>query len=520
MCMPTHGHLQRSAHYQKSWLVIMTVVLLVSAWPLIAGFRAANDDVKWLRTQDHDLPLMEAIRVAWSTEASFRPLEVIVGHWCDPVGLQCGTAIVVQAAGLLVLLVGLRRLCEICMPKWPAAALIAVTFIALSPATTCSVWQMDSCSQTWTAALGAWAIIYSWKVIESAINGQIAWMHLAILTGLFALGCSLKETFYGWSAGIGGACLIAMMFIAHKNWRAGLRVLPLLVPTILVPVAHLGARVALGALSQRLHGEEGSRYQVEFGMNVVINIAMSLAGIFGVGPFHLATDDHASLLLRAMPYIAVAAAMFLILAVAVLALVGRRTPTGIAFPALAFTCTAAITSISATLLMGSVSELYGFGANIGTALLLTAAVVSLWGNDAADERVIARTVAVACSAAIVPIGLYGVGSRALHFRAVWETTEVMNHALLEFQDRLPERQSNSEAPAGVACFSARCLATRTYGQYVMPAAQAINIEVTTPWLARHNPAKPITFIIGTSAGMPDERKLVFECVDMPDHGHW
>ena len=80
MCMPTHGHLQRSAHYQKSWLVIMTVVLLVSAWPLIAGFRAANDDVKWLRTQDHDLPLMEAIRVAWSTEASFRPLEVIVGH--------------------------------------------------------------------------------------------------------------------------------------------------------------------------------------------------------------------------------------------------------------------------------------------------------------------------------------------------------------------------------------------------------------------------------------------------------
>ena len=518
--MPNSGRPSRIAPHGKGWMTIVGVTSIVVTWPLIAGFRAANDDVKWLRTQDHDLPLIEAIRVAWSTEASFRPLEVFVGHWCDPVGLQCGAAVLVQAVGLLVLLIGLRRLCEICMPKWPAAVPIAMTFIVLSPATTCSVWQMDSCSQTWTAALGAWAVLYSWKVIKSAIKERIAWMHLAILTGLFALGCSLKETFYGWSAGIGGACLIAMIVIAHKNWRAGLRVLPLLVPTILVPVAHLGARVAVGALSQRLHGDEGSRYQVEFGMNVVINIAMSLAGIFGVGPFHLATDDHASLLLRAMPYIAVAAAMFLILAVIVLALVGRRTPAGIAFPALAFACTAAITSISATLLMGSVSELYGFGANIGTALLLTAALMSLWGNDAADERLMARTVAVACSTAIVAIGVYGVGSRALHFRAVWETTEVMNHALLDFQDRLPERQSNSEAPAGVACFSARCLATRTYGQYVMPAAQAINIEVTTPWLARRDPAKPITFIIGTSTGISDERKLVFDCVDMPDHGHW
>jgi hypothetical protein len=54
----------------------------------------------------------------------------------------------------------------------------------------------------------------------------------------------------------------------------------------------------------------------------------------------------------------------------------------------------------------------------------------------------------------------------------------------------------------------------------MPAAQAINIEVTTPWLARRDPAKPITFIIGTSTGISDERKLVFDCVDMPDHGHW
>lgn len=520
MYMPSIGHLQRPAKYQKSWLVIMTVVLMVSAWPLIAGFRAANDDVKWLRTPDHDLPLLEAVRIAWTTEASFRPLEVLVGHWCDPVGLQCGAAILVQAAGLATFLFGLQRLCEICMPKWPTAGLIAVTFIALSPATTCSVWQMDSCSQTWTAALGAWAILYAWKTIQAAIDGRIAWMPLAILTGIFVLGCSLKETFYGWSAGIGSACVIALALIAKKDWRAGLRVLPVLVPTILVPIGHLGARFAFGAITQRLHGDEGSRYQVEFGVNVVINVAMSLAGIFGVGPFHLATDDNASLLLRAMPYLAVAAAMFLILAVIVLALVGRRTPAGIAFPALAFVCTAAITSISATLLMGSVSELYGFGANIGTALLLTAALMSLWGNDAADERLIARTVAVACSAAIVAIGVYGVGSRALHFRAVWATTEVMNHALLEFQDRLPERQLNSEAPAGVACFSARCLATRTYGQYVMPAAQAINIEVTTPWLARRDPAKPITFVIGTSTGISDERKLVFDCVDMPDHGHW
>ena len=518
--MPSHGHLQRSDNYQKSWLVIMTVVLLLSAWPLIAGFRAANDDVKWLRTQDHDLPLMEAIRVAWSTEASFRPLEVIVGHWCDPVGLQCGAAIVVQAAGLLVLLLGLRRLCEICMPKWRDAAPIAVTFIVLSPATTCSVWQMDSCSQTWTAALGAWAILYSWKVIESAINGRIAWMHLAILTGLFALGCSLKETFYGWSAGIGGACLITMMFIAHKNWRAGLRILPLLVPTILVPVAHLGARVALGALSQRLHGEEGSRYQVEFGMNVVINVAMSLAGIFGVGPFHLATDDHASIMLRALPYLAVAAGMFLVLGAVALALAGKRRPAGIRMMPLAFAAGASIMSLSATLPMGSVSELYGLGGNIGASLLLTATVLALWNNDAPDERAIARTVAAACTGAIVAIGTYGLGSRALHFRMVWQTTDSINRALLEFQQRLPTVPAGSTTAAGVARFPTLCLTTRTYGQYVMPPAQTINIEVTGPWLARRDNTRPIVFAIGPSAGAPSDRELVFDCADMPAHGHW
>ena len=496
------------------------LVVLIAAWPTVAGFRAANDDIKWVRTPDHELPVAEAIRLAWNTEASFRPLEVVVGHWCDAEALRCEAAIVVQAAGLLVLMLGVHRLCKTCMPDWPAAGIVAGVFLALSPATTCSTWQMDSCSQTWTAALGAWAIVACLDALSAAQHGRMAWRTLAWLSVLFLLGCSLKETFYGWSAGIGATSIISTAALAARSRAAGLRSLWLLVPTILLPLAHLGLRLSMGSLSERMHVDEGSRYQVELGMNLVINAAMSIAGIFGVGPFHLATDDHAAPLLRILPYLAVAAAMFLVLGAVVLALVAKRVPAGIRMKPLAFACLASVLSLSATLPMGSVSELYGMGANIGAALLLTAVLLALWKNDAPDERAIARTVAVACAGVIFSIGAYGLASRALHFRIVWTTTDSLNRALLEFQQRLPAVQPDSGNASGLARFTALCINTRTYGQYVMPPAQAINSDITALWLARHDPTRPIVFAIVPSPGVPAERELVFDCVDMPDHGHW
>jgi len=518
--MTVNEDVQPRTSAQIARMAVFLLVALIASWPLMAGLRAANDDVKWVRTPDHELPVMEAIRLAWATEASFRPLEVFVGHWCDPETLKCGVAIAVQAAGLLLLMLGVTRLCRICMPQFPAAGVVASGFLAISPATTCSVWQVDSCSQTWTAALGAWVIIECLQVLDAAHEGRVNWRGNAWLCVLFIVGCSLKETFYGWSAGIGTACAVAVVGMATRDRAASLRSLWLFLPTIVLPIAHLGLRLSMGALSQRMHDEEGSRYQVEIGMNLIINSAMSLAGIFGVGPFHLATDDHASMMLRALPYIAIAAGMFLMIGAVVLALAGKRRPAGIRMMPLAFAAGASIMSLSATLPMGSVSELYGLGGNIGASLLLTAVVMSLWNNDATDERAIARTIAMACTGVIVAVGAYGLGSRALHFRMVWDTTDTMNRALLDFQQSLPAVPAGSTVAAGVARFPTLCLTTRTYGQYVMPPAQTINIEITAPWLARRDPARPIVFAIGPSSGAPTDRELVFDCADMPDHGHW
>jgi hypothetical protein len=495
--------------------------LLVGAWPFMAGLRAANDDVKWVRTPDHDLPLLDSIAVAWRSEASFRPLEVLVAHFADAITLTCWLAAVVQAAGLVATLLGVVRLCAKCFPGSRPAALGAITFMALSPATTCSVWQVDSCSQTWTAALGVWATLECWRGLERAAAGAIPWRTAGVLGLIFAVGCSVKETFYGWSAGLGIACIVATIVLLARGRRAAARASLVMVPVIVLPMAHLAVRFAFGALSQRLAGEEGSRYQFELGLNVLINGALSLAGIAGTGPFHLATDDHAAPWLRFAPYASVAAAAFAAVGVAMLELMsGGAGLRALRWKPLAFAGVAAIGSLTATLPMGSVSELYGMGANAWAAVVVAGAIAMLWNRGAPDEQAIGRAIASACVLAIVSVGTYGVASRALHFRAVWVATAKVNTEVLEFQSRLAPSADPANVPAGVVYFPMRCMAVRTYGQYVMPVAQAINVEWTGRWLARRDPTRMIAFAIGKSPAAPSPSDLVIDCGTLPDHGHW
>lgn len=488
----------------------------IALWSAVAGLRAANDDVKWVRSPDVALGLPGAIAKAWSQEASFRPLEILVAHLCDPVSLECTPAIIVQALGLITVAVVVVALARSCLPGQPAAAPLMLLFLALSPATTCAVWQMDSCSQTWTAALGALAALVCWRAVGRCLDGTLDLSAMGTLLAVFIVGCSLKETFYGWSAGIGMALLVTIPFAVRRGPGAATRVGLLLLPTVVVPVLHLMARVRFGALAERMTGEDGSRYQAEIGLNLVVNAAMSAAGLLGSGPFHLATDQSAPMLLRALPYAAVAASVFIVLGAVALAAVGRRLPEAVDLPALAFIAGSCCLSVSATIPMGSVSELYGFGANIGSALIVVGAACALLANQVADERIIARTTSFVCSTVFVLVGAYGLMSRALHFRAVWLATDSVNRAIIEFQDQL-----EPDLGAGVVRFGSGCLLTRTYGQYVMPPAQAINIEATGPWLARRRPECPIRFAIGGGTfGAMGDRELQIDCKDTIDHGHW
>jgi hypothetical protein len=508
---------------RTAWAIALAAMLLgIAMWPILGGFRAANDDVKWVRSADHALGLWGALGNAWREEASFRPLEVAVAHYCDQVTLACLPAIVVQAAGLVALVLVARRAARACMPGHRSAWAVVVTYLAVSPATTCSLWQMDSCSQTWTAVLGTWCALRTWEAIASAKAGRIDARGIALLSAAFVAGCSVKEIFYGWSAGIGGAVLAATVIaVARPRTRAAAgRIALLAVPTILVPLLHLAARFLLGSLGDRISGAEGSRYTAELGLNVIVNAAMSAAGIFGSGPFHLATDEHAPLPLRIAPYLSIAAALFLMLGAAGLSALGRRKPAGVDLGATCFIAVSCALSVSATIPMGSVSELHGFGANIGAALLVSAAACVLWSNEAPDERMLSRWIALTCAGTFVGVGLYGLASRALHFRAVWISTDSVNRRIIDFQDRLRPQEGQQREFAGVVRFTGDCLLTRTYSQYVIPPVQAINLQETGPWLARRHPDRPIGFSIGRGAGVGDERELVLDCAEDIDHGHW
>ena len=520
--MPTESDLDIRPR-RTAWAIALAAMLLgIAIWPILGGFRAANDDVKWVRSADHALGLWGALGKAWREEASYRPLEVAVAHYCDQVTLACLPAIIVQAAGLVALVLVAHRAARTCMPGHRSSWIVVLAYLALSPATTCSLWQMDSCSQTWTAVLGTWCALRTWEAIATAKAGKVDARGIALLSAAFLAGCSIKEIFYGWSAGIGSAVLAATVIaVTRQRTRAAAgRIALLALPTILVPLLHLAARFLLGSLGDRISGAEGSRYTAELGLNVIVNAAMSAAGIFGSGPFHLATDEHAPLPLRIAPYLSIAATIFLLLGAAGLSALSRRKPAGIDLGATSFAVVSCALSMSATIPMGSVSELHGFGGNIGAALLVSAAACVLWSNNVPDERTLSRWIVLTCAGTFLGVGLYGLASRALHFRAVWQSTDSVNQQIIEFQDRLTAPEVQQGEFAGVVRFTGACLLTRTYSQYVIPPVQAINIQETGPWLLRRHPDRPIGFSIGRGAGVEDERELVLDCADDIDHGHW
>ena len=233
---------------------------------------------------------------------------------CDERSLRAWLASPVQIIALALLAWGVVALARVLAPARPWVAPIALAWTMLSPGTTCAAWQIDAGSQTWSAALGIWACVLCWRCIAAARVGRVDARSLLLLTATFALGVNIKETFYGWSAGIGLACLGATAWLLMRDrasaWRASL----VLWPVIALPVAHLAARWIAGAMSHSMDASGESRYQLELGMNLFVNAAQSLAGSIGTGPFYLITDGQAPIALRALPALAGLAEFVLLLA--------------------------------------------------------------------------------------------------------------------------------------------------------------------------------------------------------------
>jgi hypothetical protein len=336
---------------------------------------------------------------------------------------------------------------------------------------------------------------------------------------VFAIGVNVKETMYGWSAAIGTATIVAVVWCALRDRSAMWRTSLILLPTVVLPVAHMAARVATGALGSAAKADPGARYQAELGLNVLVNSAMTIAGCLGNGPFHVLTDNDAPIVLRVLPLLAIGLVAGVLMTAIGFALFHRRVHGPSILLTAVLLALVAFASTAATIPMGSVSELYCMGANVGTAILFAAAVVALWNPVAADERMLCRTVAVVAAAALVGIGAFGLAGRAYQSEITWKCTRIANDSILAFQKSVAPR-AEGKACAGVIFFPASCVLDRTYGQYVLPPAQTILIESTEPWLARRDPARTLFFSFSQPPGITEPTDLVLDCTVMPARGHW
>jgi hypothetical protein len=231
------------------------------------------------------------------------------------------------------------------------------------------------------------------------------------------------------------------------------------------------------------------------------------------------TDNDAPIALRMLPLLAIALVAGVLMTAVGFALLHRRVHSPSMLLTAALLAVVAFASTAATIPMGSVSELYCMGANVGTGILFAAAVVALWNPVAADERMLCRSVATVAAAALVGVGAIGLAGRAYQLEITWKCTQIANDSILAFQKSVAPR-AEGNACAGVIFFPASCFLDRTYGQYVLPPAQAILIDSTEPWLARRDPVRPLFFSLSQPPGVTGPTDLVLDCTVMPARGHW
>lgn len=521
--MPTGsgpGSAAPSAGARVAWIAACAVSLAVLAWPLVAGMVVTNDDLKFVRAGAIDLGVLPEIARQWRESATFRPLEVLVGASCDPVTLAAGITLPVQALGLLMLGLALRSLARRVAPALPAAAPLALLLVLLSPGTTNALWQMDACSQTWSAALGTVALALAWRAADAARLGAVDVRTLLAFAAVFLLGCSVKETFYGWSASI-GAAVIAMSAYRWRTDRAvALRTSLLLLPTAALPALHFILRWTTGSLGGAASAGTGDRYTAELGVNVIVNAAMGVAGTLANGPFHAVTDGEAPIAVRVLPLLSVLVLGGLLIVAVGFAWMHRRDGAPSAVGPAAAVATIGLGSMVVVLPMGSVSELYCFGANVGMALLLAVAACDLWSSRAEADRAIARTVAGGCIGIALAVGVFGLAGRAYHHRISWRYARFLNEELLRHVGSIPAVDPASGRAAAVVYLGTSCILGRTYGQYVMPPAQALGVEATGPWLRRRDPSRPVAFTLDPPPGSRSPIELVLDCGSLPTRLHW
>ncbi len=507
-----------------AWIIALLLFGWLMIFPIFAGIVVANDDLKFVRGSLNVGSLGENILHGWSKTGSFRPLENIVASFCDARTMSCWILIPVQFCGFAVVALGIVALMRRVLPECRFAAPLVLIWVSLSPSTMTSLWQMDTCSQTWVAALGLWCAVLSW---DAFVAGQRAspdragmWRSLLLLFAVTVIAMNIKETFFGWSAAIGSCCILVVIVRWRRDVRAALRGAFVLVPIAVVPMIYLALRYKFGSIgSASVASEtEDGRYQVVLEDNILSNAVKSLFAMFCDGPLHQLMNQSAMIVVRMLPVTSVIASCVLLLAACALCILQRRAQRTKSLRWVLLAAMVCMASICVTLPMGDISDLYAFGPNIGSGLLLVIAAVVLWNPVDANDRAITRSIAACATAILCVVGVYGVASRSYHFSMTWQYATEINNRVLAHQASLPIGTVADE-PARI--FVPRsCYTGHAYGQVVVGPVQSMGIESITDWVNSLDPRRQIQFVefypIGFRAGVD----LEIDCAKFPVRENW
>ncbi len=515
------SHLNTTSRALKSaWAIAALLFAFLTLYPIYGGIVVTNDDLKFVRGEDAVGSLFDIVRSAWLHSKSFRPLELIVASMCNAVTLECWVVVPIQLLGLLTVSAGIVSMSKRILPHSPIAAPLILIWVFLSPSTMSSLWQMDTCSQTWSAALGLWCAILTWDVFIAAQRGGNIWKEMLVLLVIAALGMNIKETFYGWICGIALAWGIAFVVCWRKDFLASLRSALPLIPIVFIPLIAIALRYKFGGLGVQtnLDGDLTGRYQFTLGENLLSNASVSMFGIFINGPIHLFTDEAASYFLRALSPLSLLACGILLSAAMGLRILQGKSSGSMTLRPIFLASGVCMCSVLATLPLGSASDIYGFGANIGVGLLIVSSVLMLWNSSFENHRNMSRAV-VWCSIAILcATGIYGVASRTYHFTLTWFYAQEMNQLVLRHIATLPPIPRDQQ-PA-VFFFNQSCFDGHTYSQIMLTQALSMGGETIMPWLNRQFPKQEILFIIGRPNNFRKGIDFVVDCETLPKREDW
>lgn len=407
---------------------------ILIGWPLLRPLVAATDDIALLLFPQEFSSVYDALRANWA-QPLFRPLAVLSSFLTDPATRECRPVFVLHCGFFGLAALAVDRIVASHMSRDGVIRALALLLWLLHPSTSVALWQMDTLSQTASAAAGLWLVVLalgSWRPKRFVA----AWIALT------CLGLLTKETFLGWV--FAAICWCRWDVLRSRDWRAGMGPLS----SALLALAYLACRAPVWSTTAWAH--DGG-YTPHLGFTTIRNILLCVAGLFSVGPTHaLFASPRWS-----MPWmVTVVGTASACLVYASYALNQHRSAgTWILLSLLA---------LIPVLPMAHVSELYLFGPNAMFAVGLAGAFFDAERRHPASARSLLFVFTLA--------GLLGLVSRAYHFDLTWS-----------YSRELALQVERIEAGSVVRGIRRPCLAVSgaSYGAFVVTPISAVNTGVTS-----------------------------------------